>query len=68
MSCIISQNVTMPTLFVSQSHDCRRKFQTLLWLYRGITSLGTIVRLHLVEGLYVFETNLTGPCTQLFQC
>ena len=33
----MSQNVTMPTLFVSQSHGCHRKFQTLRWLYRGIT-------------------------------
>ena len=46
----MSQNVTMPTLFVSQSHGCHRKFQTLRWLYQGITFLGTIVRLRLVEG------------------
>ena len=58
MACNMSHNVTIPALFVTESHGCRRKFQTLLRLCRGITFLGTIVRLRLVEGS-VFETNLT---------
>ena len=50
MACNMSHNVTIPALFVTESHGCRRKFQTLLRLCRGITFLGTIVRLRLVEG------------------
>ena len=50
MTSNMSHNITMPALVVSESHGCRRKFQTLLRLCRGITFLGTIVRLRLVEG------------------
>ena len=62
----MSQNVTMPTLFVSQSHGCRHKFQTAVAIPRY--NLFRNERKSAPGGRVCTYLRQTLPCTQLFQC